>query len=289
MQTLLRIDASARIHGSYTRKLADHYQDRWQALHPDGEVVRRDLANEPVPHLSDETIRAFQQPGAGGAARTLSDDLIHELATADHLLISSPLYNLSMPSTLKAYFDHVVRAGATFEVGEDGYRGLLRGTTAAVVTARGGPGTPGDANDFQTDYLRAILAFIGIEQVEVIALDSLAVSEASRKDGLSRARQQVDQCFTEPRAPLLAPASPAGRSVAMGRRCKGPLDADDELEIAVLRQAQAAAIIDGDAQAYADLCTDDVQLLIPGQDVISGRDAFFEAERALFKQASFSA
>ena len=153
MKTLLRIDASARIHGSHTRELADHFQSRWQELHPDGEVVRRDLAVEAVPHLSDEAIKAFHQPAAEGSEVALSDVLARELANADHLLIASPLYNLSVPSPLKAYIDHVVRAGITFETEEDGYRGLLQGTAATLITARGGPGTPGDAADFQTGYL----------------------------------------------------------------------------------------------------------------------------------------
>ncbi|MCG8462997.1 MAG: SgcJ/EcaC family oxidoreductase [Holophagales bacterium] len=272
MTTLLRIDASARIEGSCSRSLADHFQSRWQQLHPDGEVVRRDLAVEPVPHLSDETIQAFFGPSSGSSGLELSEALARELTGADHLLIASPLYNLSLPSTLKAYIDHVVRSGITFETGEDGYRGLLKGTTATLVTARGGPGAPGDGADFQTGYLKAILAFVGIERVDVIAVDSTAFGEAAREEGLCRARRQVDQRFEEAAAPLW----------------RGPLDEDDKRQIAALRQAQAAAILDGDAEAYADLCTDDIQLLIPGKDLISGRDAFLDAERALFARACFS-
>ena len=272
MKTLLRIDASARIHGSHTRELGDHFQSRWQELNPDGKVVRRDLAVEPVPHLSDETIKALQQPDSGASELALSDELVRELASTDHLLIASPLYNLSVPSTLKAYIDHVVRSGLTFEMGEDGYRGLLQGTTATLVTARGGPGTPGDAADFQTGYLKAILAFVGIEPVDVIAASGTALGAAVREEGLSRARRQVDRHFEEAGAP----------------RWQGPLDEDDKQQIVALRQAQAAAIVDGDAAAYADLCTDDIQLLIPGKDLISGRDAFLDAERDLFARASFS-
>ena len=271
MKTLLRIDASARIHGSHTRELADHFQSRWQELHPDGKVVRRDLAVETVPHLSDQAIQAFHQPAAAGSELALSDILARELASADHVLIASPLYNLSVPSSLKAYIDHVVRSGITFETADGGYRGLLKGTAATLVTARGGPGTPGDAADFQTGYMKAILAFVGIESVDVIAVEGTALGEAVREESLARARRQVDRRFEEADAP----------------RWRGPLDEDDKRQIAALRQAQAAAIVDGDAQAYADLCTDDIQLLIPGKDLISGRDAFLDAERALFARASF--
>ncbi len=272
MKTLLRIDASARIHGSHTRDLADHFQSRWQQQNPGGRVIRRDLAVEPVPHLSNETVKAFRRPDTEGSELTLSDALVRELASADQLLIASPLYNLSVPSTLKAYIDHVVRAGITFEMGKDGYRGLLKGTTATLITARGGSGAPGDAADFQTDYLKAILAFIGIEPVDVIAVDGTALGKTAREEGLSRARRLVDRRFEKVSAP----------------RWKGRLDEDDKQQIAALRQAQAAVIVDGDAEAYADLCTDDIQLLIPGKDLISGREAFLDVERALFARASFS-
>ena len=217
-------------------------------------------------------LRAFLRPPRGSSALDLSDTLVRELIGADHVLIASPLYNLSVPSTLKAYLDHVVRAGITFEMGKDGFRGLLKDTAATLVTARGGAGTPGDAGDFQTGYLRAILAFVGIGPVHVIALDGTALGDAAREKGQDRARRQIDQLFREASAP----------------RWLGPFDEDDEQQITRLRRAQAAASVAGDAEAYAELCTDDVRLLIPGRDVISGRESFLDAERALFARASFS-
>ena len=272
MKTLLRIDASVRLHGSHTRQLADRFQSRWQELHPDGRVFQRDLAVEPVPHLSDEAVQGFHRPAVEGSEPALSDVLARELTGADHLLIASPLYNLSVPSTLKAYLDHVVRSGITFETAGDGYRGLLKETTATLITARGGPGVSGDAADFQTGYLKAILALIGIESVDVIAVDGTALGEAVREESIARAHRQLDRFFEEASAPVW----------------RGPFEESDKQQIVALRQAQAAAIVDGDAEAYAALCTDDIQLMIPGQDVISGRDAFLDAERALFARASFS-
>ncbi len=276
MKTLLRIDASVRTHGSATREIADEFQSRWQTLEPAGRIVRRDLAIEAMPHLSSPTIEGFQQPEAGDEGLALSDLLVRELMDADYLLIASPLYNLTLPSTLKAYFDHVVRAGLTFEAKEDGYCGLLKGKTATLVTARGGPGDPGDAGDFQTGYLKAILAFIGIEAVDVIAVDGTALGDASREEAISRARRQVARHFKETNEEADIPL------------WKGPFDRADQEQIAALRRAQATAIVNGDAEAYADLCTEDIQLLIPGNDLISGRDAFLDAERALFARASFS-
>jgi len=117
MKTLLRIDASARTIGSHSRMIADYCQDKWEETHPQGKIIRRDLASEPIPHLSDDMIEAFQKAGRHPSPATgLSDSLIQELKAADHLLISSPLYNLTLPSTLKAYFDYVVRSEVTFSM-----------------------------------------------------------------------------------------------------------------------------------------------------------------------------
>ncbi len=127
MKTLLRIDASIRINGSNTRILTDYFQSQWLSNNPGGKVIHRCLASSPLPHVSDQTIKAFQHSDQQSSGRTLSDTLIDELKRADHLLIGRPLYNLTLPSTLKAYFDHIVRPGLTFEVQQGNYRGLLNG------------------------------------------------------------------------------------------------------------------------------------------------------------------
>jgi FMN-dependent NADH-azoreductase len=166
MTTLLRIDSGARIDGSHSRQLADYFQARWAEAHPGGHATVRDLARDPVPHLDNASIVAFhdaQSPDAptGTKATTLSDALIAELESADDVLIASPLYNLALPSVLKAYFDHVVRSGRTFSMNGNGYHGLLSGKSVFVVAARGGSASPGAADDFQIPYLRAILSSSG--------------------------------------------------------------------------------------------------------------------------------
>ena len=276
MKTLLRIDASIRTLGSITRELADDFQARWLRLRPDGKVVRRDLATDPLPHISQETVETFQRPSTNGSSPTLSDDLIRELKSSDHLLIASPLYNLSLPSALKAYIDHVVRSGLTFELEDGEYRGLLSGKSATVITARGGSGATGDGGDFQTGYLQAVLGVIGIKPVEVIVADGTSLGEAARRAGLEGARRQIEQLMD------------GDSSQQHDPHWSGPFEEQDKIEIAKLRQAQATAIVNGDAEAYAALCTDDIQLMIPGRDVISGRRAFVDAERALFSGATFS-
>ncbi|MDC0723217.1 FMN-dependent NADH-azoreductase [Nannocystis bainbridge] len=196
MKTLLRIDASARLEGSSSRQLADHYQARWTAAHPGARVLVRDLARSPVPHLDAATIAAFYgapvDEGARPAGLALSDVLIAELRAADRVLISSALYNQSLPSTLKAWIDHVVRNGHTFESREGRPVGLLGGTPVTIVVARGGV-TSGLVDDFETPYLRAILGFVGITDIEVIPVEATAHDEASRALRFAAAWAEVDR------------------------------------------------------------------------------------------------
>ncbi|WAS99217.1 FMN-dependent NADH-azoreductase [Nannocystis punicea] len=203
MKTLLRIDASARYEGSSSRKLADEVQARWTAAHPGGRVIVRDLAQSPVPHIDGATIAAFYgapvgEPPPAGVA--LSDALIAELRAADHLIVSTPLYNQSLPSSLKAWIDHVVRGGHTFVSREGRPVGLLGRTSATVVLARGGVACPELVNDFLTPYLRAILGFVGISRVEVIAVEGTAYDEATRSQRFAAAQAQVEEMFRPARA-----------------------------------------------------------------------------------------
>jgi FMN-dependent NADH-azoreductase len=274
MQTLLRIDASARSDGSHTRALADHFQARWQESCPESEVIRRSLADDPVPHLTDALIQAFQAPDhSRGADSCLSDALIEELCRADHVLISSPLYNLNVPSPLKAWFDHVVRSGVTFAAEPDGYRGLLAGKRATVIAGRGGLTSGTGMDDFQSPYLKAILAFIGIEAVDIVTLEGTAMPDPIRQKALACATQQVDRLFDRDEA---------------GPHWIGEFSDVDLRQINALRGGQADAIVKGDARAYSELCADDVQLLIPGRAAVVGRTAFLEAEEQLFRHATFA-
>lgn len=272
MKILLRIDAGARRTGSHTRTVADYFVKRWRHQNPTGEVLVRDLASDPVPHLSNDMIEAFQEAGSGTSLETeLSDRLIEELKAADHILISSPLYNGTLPSPLKAYLDHVVRSGHTFEIRKGHYVGLLAGKSATVITARGGRRVDGVVDDYQTDYLRSILAFMSISPVECIELDAMAFDEDTQHAQHQAAMRKVDWMF-----------SPHGQA----EWCGG-FSLEEKVEISALRDAQARAIVTGDAQAYANLCADNVQLLIPGHDMILGKDALFTAERDLFARAVF--
>ena len=158
-----------------------------------GKVIVRDLAKEPVPHLDGARISAFlARPEARTPAQQAvieySDRLIGELREADAIVIGLPMYNFGLPSTLKAYFDHIARAGVTFKYTDKGAVGLLTGKKAYLVVARGG--VYGEAHA-HTGYVRDFLAFIGITDVECIYAEGLAISPASKDAGLARARQRI--------------------------------------------------------------------------------------------------
>ncbi len=158
-----------------------------------GRLIVRDLAKDPVPHLSAERFQAFL---AKPEARTreqqgvvdYSDRLISELQAADSLVIGLPMYNFALPSTLKAYFDHIARAGVTFKYTEQGSVGLLTGKKTYVVVARGGQYGRGHAH---AEYVREFLAFLGLSDVEFVFAEGLAISPQSKEAALAGARDQI--------------------------------------------------------------------------------------------------
>ena len=159
-----------------------------------GKTLVRDLANEPVPHLDAARFGAFlakpqERTPAQQAVVDYSDALVAELKAADTLIIGLPMYNFALPSTLKAYFDHIARAGVTFKYTDKGAVGLLTGKKAYLVVARGG--VYGEAHA-HTSYVRDFLAFLGITDVECIYAEGLAVSSASKDTGLAKARRQIE-------------------------------------------------------------------------------------------------
>jgi len=271
MKTLLRIDASIRLAGSHTRELTRYFEKTWLMEHPGGQVIRRCLTTAPIPHLTQEAFDEFQSADEHAVVHPLSTILVNELKCADHLLIGSPLYNLSLPSPLKAYFDHTVRLGSTFESNNGRYRGLLAGKSATLITARAGYRSPDYSDDFQKEYLKQILAFIGITQVKIVALEGMGEDQKAQEQSLACAQRQIDRILQPSSVPMWL----------------GEFTDIDKQEIDHLRVSQAEAIVAGDARAYASLCTEDIQLLIPGNDLISGQEDFLNAESALFKNASF--
>ena len=196
MKTLLQIRSSIFSDGGQSSRLAERFVARWRASNPGGKVIVRDLAKEPVPHLDAARFVAFlakpeERTPAQQAVVDYSDALIGELKRADVVVLGLPMYNFGVPSTLKAYFDHVARVGETFKYTEKGPVGLLTGKKVYVFAARGGmyAGTP---NDTQTPFIRTFLSFLGMSDIEFVYAEGLAISEASKQHSLARAEAVID-------------------------------------------------------------------------------------------------
>jgi len=195
MTTLLKLDSSLFSTGGQSSQLADGFVAAWREANPDGRVIARDLAAQPLPHLTAERFGAFlAKPEARTAGQRAivaeSDALIDELRAASTLVLGLPMYNFGIPSTLKAYFDHVARAGVTFQYTDKGPVGLLEGKKAIVFATRGGmyAGTPRDS---QTAYVRDFLAFLGITDVTFVYAEGLALGEAPKAKALGEARETI--------------------------------------------------------------------------------------------------
>lgn len=195
MKTLLQLNTSLFSSHGESSRLAEEFVAAWQARNPDGRVIVRDLAADPVPHLDGASFLAFlakpeERTAEQQAAVAHSDALIAELKSADIVVLGLPLYNFGIPSTLKAYFDRIARAGVTFKYTETGPVGLLAGRKVYAFATRGGHylGTP---KDTQTGYVRDFLHLIGIDDVEFVYAEGLALGEAAKAAALSNARQQL--------------------------------------------------------------------------------------------------
>lgn len=196
MSTLLQINSSIQGERGQSSQLAGRFVSSWRTSHPEGRVIHRDLAADPVPHLTAERFEAFvtaaaQRTAAQRAIVDYSDALIGELRAADILVIGLPMYNFGVPSQLKAWFDHVARAGETFRYTAEGPVGLLEGKKAYVFAARGGR-YAGAAMDTQTPYVRDFLGFLGIRAVEFVHAEGLAMDADSRDSALRAARDTID-------------------------------------------------------------------------------------------------
>jgi FMN-dependent NADH-azoreductase len=196
MSNVLVLTSSASGEASVSNQLVSEAVAALRAATPGLKVVSRDLGSDPVPHLSPDTATALRNEPANEAqarARKLSDDLIAELKAADTVVIGAPMYNFGIASTLKAWFDHVLRAGVTFTYGENGAEGLLKGKKAIVVESRGGLYSEGPAQglDSQEPHLRTMLSFIGITDITFVRAEKLAFGPDSRDEAFAIARSQL--------------------------------------------------------------------------------------------------
>lgn len=197
--SLLVLDASPRTERSHSRNLAREFVKTWQAARPAGQVVTRDLGHEPPPFVTEALIEgAFTAPEghspAAKAAIKVSDQFVDELLAADEVVIATPIYNLSIPAVLKAWIDQIVRFGRTFAAGSNGFQGLLQGKRVRVLVASGSDFRPTGAlggYNFLEPYLRAVLGFIGITDVQFVYAHSLNDGNPSREASLAEAKASV--------------------------------------------------------------------------------------------------
>lgn len=191
MTNILVIRSAATGAASVSNQLVDAYL----AAHPGDHVVERDLDRDPVPHVSSASLAGIGRQAPEGEAfaeaRALQDELIGELFAADVIVIGLPLYNFGMPSTLKAWFDYVARAGTTFQYTAAGPEGLVKGKRAIIAHSRAGAYDDAQGFPFAVAHVKALLGFMGITDVEVITAQGLIAGPEAAATALSEARQRI--------------------------------------------------------------------------------------------------
>jgi FMN-dependent NADH-azoreductase len=192
---VLQINASARSQGANSTRLADAITARLLAQNPHAEVELRDLASNPHPVLDEAALGALftpaEQRSAEQAARVALDDaLIAQVQAADVIVLGVPMYNFGVPVQLKTWLDAIARAGVTFRYTENGPEGLLKGKKVYVALARGGlyRDTPTDS---QVPYLKTILAFLGMTDVEFVYAEGLNMSAEGADQAFAAAHEQI--------------------------------------------------------------------------------------------------
>ncbi|PVE21583.1 FMN-dependent NADH-azoreductase [Microvirga sp. KLBC 81] len=198
MSTVLVLNSSASGAASVSRQLVEQAVADLRAQDPGLRVVTRDLGAAPIPHLTLESATALRSADPvnqeQAAAQALSNELIAELKVADVIVIGAPMYNFGIPSTLKAWFDYVLRAGLTFRYTEAGPEGLVTGKRAIIVLSRGGLYSegPAQAMDSQEPHLRTMLGFIGITDISFVRAERLAFGPEIRDQAIDGARAELE-------------------------------------------------------------------------------------------------
>lgn len=197
MSTVLVLNSSVLGNASVSRELVAEAVARLRQRDPSLTVVSRDLGASPVPHLTADSVGAIRGGQTGNAAQraalALSDELVAEIKAADTIVIGAPMYNFGIPTPLKAWFDHVLRAGVTFRYTEAGPEGLVGTKQAIVIETRGGLYSEGPAAvmDSQEPHLRTLLGFMGITDVTFVRAEKLAFGPDAKAEALAGAKAQL--------------------------------------------------------------------------------------------------
>jgi FMN-dependent NADH-azoreductase len=205
MSNILFVTSSARRVGSYSNQVASALVEKLEAATAGAIVTVRDLTKEPLPHIDDEFVAATRGPGGPQTdvqweiARR-SDALVDELMAADTVVIAAPMINFTIPTTLKSWIDYVARAGRTFSYSDSGPKGLVNGKRVFLIVARGGVYSDKAQFDFQLPYLRHVLAFLGMTDVEVIDVEGTAFGPEAAERAVAAALARVEAVAFEQRA-----------------------------------------------------------------------------------------
>jgi FMN-dependent NADH-azoreductase len=199
--TILHLDSSPMGDRSVSRKLTREVVSKLTAKYPDNRVIYHDLGTTPFPHLSASIVGGFFTPADQQSPEVanevaVSDQLTEELLSADVIVVGAPMWNLSIPSSLKAWIDHVVRVGKTFQYTSSGAKGLISGNKKViVVSSRGGVYTegPAQAYDHQETYLRTIFGFLGISDVSFVRAEGVSMGPDALENALKTAAEHVSE------------------------------------------------------------------------------------------------
>ena len=191
MKTLLHVKSSLFGDQGQSAQLAGSFISRWSQENPDSSVIERDLAADPVPHLDAFRMGALNTPETDRSAEQqavvdLADQLLAEVKSADVIVIGLPMYNFSVPSQLKSWFDHLARAGVTFQYTETGVDGLIEDRPVYLISTRGG--VYGDeGSNMQISYVKQLLIFIGLNNQQLVVAAGLSMDDY-RDAALEKAR-----------------------------------------------------------------------------------------------------
>lgn len=193
---ILQVNASARSEGSISTQLANDIVSRLLDAHPEATHTLRDLARHPLPVIDESALGALftaesERSDAQAALVAQHDAAIAEIQAADVVVIGAPMYNFGVTVQLKSWIDAIARARVTFRYTENGPEGLLKGKKVYVALSRGGL-FKGSPNDTQVPYLRAVLGFLGLTDVEFIYAEGLGMGEDAVAKAIAQAKQDIE-------------------------------------------------------------------------------------------------
>jgi FMN-dependent NADH-azoreductase len=205
---ILVVNSSALAEASVSGRLTGEFVEQIRRARPEAVVTVRDVGRDPIPHLTAATVSAIRGEAQSESERqtlALSDALVAELREADLVVIGAPMYNFGMASTLKTWFDHVLRARVTFRYTENGPEGLLQGKRAVVIETRAGVYSEGAASamDSQEPHIRTLLGFMGIGDVRFVRAEGLAFGPDAAAAAVDNALRELTG-FAEERRALAA-------------------------------------------------------------------------------------